>query len=571
VTAVRLRDWRGVKPVAGPSGAAITTRLRVTPADAAVLDTVAGHLGRLRRADLVQVCRPALLADGVGEAGRRHARRDGLNARKRALTALSSARWANAVIAVNDAQYRSSREARRRHATDLRAAIAAIERRLSEPTADTLTRQERAIRRKQRLPQGYPTRAERFQKQRRLQSLLAELARVTTERDAGCVRVIEGGNRLARARHNLQAAGLTVAGWREEWEAARWRIEAIGSRDEPFGNLTITITPGGEVSIRLPRPLEHLANAKRGRYVLSGKAQFAYRRDEWLVRITGGRPVSYTITRKAGRAGVYLTAAWAVNPETPGTGPETPGCEARAAGPVLGIDLNDGHLAVRQLDPHGNPVGRAERIEFSLAGSAARRDAQVRHAIIRLIRYTRRHRITDIAVEDLDFADARTTGRETMGRGQRGKRFRKAVAGIPTAVFRDRLTAQAHKHGIALWAVNPAYTSVWGDQHWRRPYENVTRHEAAATVIGRRAQGHKARRREGVTRARPEDHAVRATNQAGPNDPAASTGSRHRPGTRGNESRPPSRTRTRQPGRATVTPAMAEHRSITSVTVSHAD
>ena len=115
----------------------------------------------------------------------------------------------------------------------------------------------------------------------------------------------------------------------------------------------------------------------------------------------------------------------------------------RAAEPVVGVDLNDGHLAVRRLDPHGNPVGRPERIEFSLSGSASRRDAQVRHAITRLIRYTRRHGITAIAVEDLNFADARATGRETMGRGRRGKRFRKTVAGIPTAVFRNRLTAQA--------------------------------------------------------------------------------------------------------------------------------
>ena len=103
-----------------------------------------------------------------------------------------------------------------------------------------------------------------------------------------------------------------------------------------------------------------------------------------------------------------------------------------------------------------------------------------------------------------------------MGRGQRGRRFRKTVAGIPTAVFRSRLTAQTHRHGIRLYAVNPAYTSAWGDQHWRKPYENVTRHEAAATVIGRRAQGHQARRREGVTRTRPEDRVVRATDQAEP-------------------------------------------------------
>jgi hypothetical protein len=175
-----------------------------------------------------------------------------------------------------------------------------------------------------------------------------------------------------------------------------------------------------------------------------------------------------------------------------------------------------------------------------------------------LIHYTRRHRITAIAVEDLDFADARTTGRETMGRGRRGKRFRNTVAGLPTAVLRNRLCAQAHRHEIRLYAVNPAYSSARGDQHWRAPYQNVTRHQAAATVIGRRAQGFTARRRKGVTRTRPEDRGVRATNQAAPENQRA-TNSRHRPGTRGTKSRTPNRARTRLKGRATVTPATANN------------
>jgi hypothetical protein len=168
-------------------------------------------------------------------------------------------------------------------------------------------------------------------------------------------------------------------------------------------------------------------------------------------------------------------------------------------------------------------------------------------------------RINTIAVEDLDFADARATGRETMGRGARGKRFRATVSGIPSAVFRRRLAAQTHTAGIQLLAVNPAYSSIWGDAHWRTPYENVTRHQAAATVIGRRAQGLKARRRKGVTRQRPEDRCVGATNQAAPNTsrrtPIAATGQ----GTRGTKSRAPNRARTRLQGRATVTPAMANN------------
>jgi hypothetical protein len=284
----------------------------------------------------------------MGESGRRLERRDGLNSRKQGLTALSNARWANAIIAANDGQYRASRDAQDRHIGGLRAAIAAIERRLCQPTADMLTCEERAARRKDRQPRGYPTQAERFQKQRRLQSLRAELGRVTADRDSGRVRVTEGGKHLARTRHNLQAPDLTTARWREAWEAARWRIETIGTGSEPFGNLTITVAPDGEVSIRLPRPLEHLANAKRGRYILSGSVRFARRGDEWFARITGGKPVSYTITRKPGRAGVYLTAAWATKHESSGVTLETLGTQERAAGPVVGVDLNDGHGQTQQ-------------------------------------------------------------------------------------------------------------------------------------------------------------------------------------------------------------------------------
>jgi IS605 OrfB family transposase len=556
MTAVKLREWRGVKPVPGPSGAAIRTRLRTTPEDNTVLNAVAGHLGRLRRADLAHVCRPVPPGLSLDDEAKRQARRDALNVRKQTITAESSSRWAGTIIRANDDQYRLARESQARHIVSLGAAISSIEKRLAQPTGDTLAHEYRKTRKGPTRTKGYATQAERFQKQRRLQSLRAELSRAMADRDHMLARVVDGGKRLAKTRHNLSTVGLAEAEWRERWSRARWRIEANGSSDEPFGNLTITVTPTGEVSLRLPKPLEHLANAKRGRYVLSGRAKFAYRAAEWQARITGGKSVSYALTRKPGRSGVYLTAAWATPVETFGTTAGTADREVLAAGPVVAVDLNDGHLAIRRLDAHGNPVGSPWRIDFSLTGTAARRDAQVRHAITRLIRYSLRHGTGTIAVEDLNFADARQTGRETMGRGQRGKRFRRTVVGIPTAVFRNRLTGQASRHGIRLLAVNPAYTSAWGDQHWRKPYENVTRHEAAATVIGRRAQGHKAQRREGVTRTRPEDRVVRATNQAGPGQSRA-TSSRHRPRMRGIESRPPGRTGTRLSGRATVTPALA--------------
>src|SRR6476469_9954466 len=153
----------------------------------------------------------------------------------------------------------------------------------------------------------------------------------------------KAANGLAKLRQHLDAVGVTESEWRQKWNCARDRIEAKGSGDEPFGNLTITVTPGGELSLRLPRPLEHLANAKHGRYVLSGAAVFSYRAEEWLARITGGKSIVYTITRRPGRAGRYLTASWAT-PCKAISVDDQPDTNVRVRGPIAGVDLNDGHL-----------------------------------------------------------------------------------------------------------------------------------------------------------------------------------------------------------------------------------
>jgi len=419
----KLREWRGVKPVAAPAGVAISTRLATTPDEDAVLDLVAAHLGRLRRADLAAVSRRQPVDPGLSAEDRRAVRRRGLNVRKKDLTGQSSARWANAIIAGNDDQRRLARSAQYRHIIGLRAAVATLEMRLGAPTADVLTVAERKARRKTHAPKGYATQAERFAKQQRLQHLRAALARAEKDRADERVHVVEGGKRLATTRHYLDDAGLTGDQWRQHWQAARYRISANGSPDEPFGNLTITVTPDGQVSIRLPKPLERLANAPRGRYVLSGKAVFAHRGEEWAQRITSAMSVSYTLTRRAGRAGRYLTASWAIPAiaHRVSRGDRGARGDVYSSGPIVGVDLNDGHLALRRLDDRGNPIGAPERIGIDLSGSAARRDAQVRHAITQLLHYARRHGIATIAVEDLDFADARTIGRETMGRGARGE------------------------------------------------------------------------------------------------------------------------------------------------------
>jgi hypothetical protein len=110
-----------------------------------------------------------------------------------------------------------------------------------------------------------------------------------------------------------------------------------------------------------------------------------------------------------------------------------------------------------------------------------------------------------LVVENLDFAITRHTGRETLGRGRHGKRFRRTVAGLPTRRFRNLLVGMAANHQLWVLAVDPSWTSKWGQRHWLAPLARstkscvtVTRHHAAAVVIARRGLGVGARRRPGV-------------------------------------------------------------------------
>jgi len=164
------------------------------------------------------------------------------------------------------------------------------------------------------LPGGYRSRQEWFAKSRRLQLLQDRLERERADREAGRVRVVRGGRKLLRSRHNLQASRLTEAQWRVRWEAERWFLQADGEFGKRYGNETIRVSPGGEVSVKLPAPLAGLANGPHGRYVLACRVGFRHRGEQWADRIAADRAVAYRIHYDVARGRWYLTASWRIPP-----------------------------------------------------------------------------------------------------------------------------------------------------------------------------------------------------------------------------------------------------------------
>ncbi|MEZ0362885.1 hypothetical protein ACAG26_04175 [Mycobacterium sp. pUA109] len=385
------------------------------------------------------------------------------------------------------------------HIADLRQAITMLEARCALHPGEVAAADEH--RGRQRRWRGYRSAAERFSKTRRLAALRNRLAAAEATLAAGHPSIVVGGKRLWRHCQHLDAAEMTVGQWRDCWDAARLFVTADGESGKTGGNETIRVDETGQLRIKVPAALVDTL----GTHVVIGTpVRFSYRGHEWATRVAARRAVRYDIGYDPQRGRWYLHASWKTSPELP-----PPLAELRA-GRVLAADLNADHLACCVLDACGSPVGEPTSIAVDTAGMvASRRDGRVRAAITTLLDRAEHTGCSAVVVENLNFADARAAGREALGRGQRGKRLRRAVAGIPTRRFRTRLTSMAARRGIAVIGVDPAYTSRWGTQHWRAPLQQqtsdpaaVTAHHGAAVAIGRRGLGMRIRRRPAGPRTR---------------------------------------------------------------------
>jgi IS605 OrfB family transposase len=519
-----LREMAGPLVAAAPAGARVRTRLRVSAQDEAVLWAAGRHLGSLAGRDLAVRCAEGRL-DAKGKAVSRAVR-------KRALTAQCSSRWAGAITRTSEDQWGlAERNLRARQAT-LTARIRRIEARLAVAAGGKTGR-----------TRGYATAAERHGKTIRLKTLKARLGRVQRQAGSGAVSVVRGGKALLRKRNSLDDAGLTEQQWRREWDASRLFLTADGEAGKAWGNETIRWNPDeGWLEVKLPAPLSHLANRPRGRYRLSCPVAFSYRGDEVAAQAATGA-VRYDIALDAASGRWYLDASWRTPPHP------APSLDDLRQDPVVAVDVNAGHLAVAVTAPDGNVLGVPFTVPLDLAGlPATTRDGRLRAAISGLITTAEDHGARAVVIEDLDFAEARAEGRERTGsrpsHGRRGRSFRRAVSGIPTGKFRDRLVQMASNAGLSVIVIDPAYTSRWAAEHWLAPlreyHPKTTGHHAAALVIGRRGLGHRARRRATGNQpapaeaARPAQTRPRTTSatRPAPRKPAAPPGPRQPPGTK---------------------------------------
>lgn len=238
----------GAPVVAGPpSGVRIRTRIHLSEAEAAAVTAVGSFLGGVYRGELAGRVRQGRLDRESHAVWRAE--------RKRAVTSVSSSRWAGAITRAVEDQYQLGMRGLSARVSDLWRAVEVLEARCAlrpgecapAGTGDGGGRGGRG--------RGYRSANERFAKTRRLAVLRSRLAVAEEALALGRPSITVGGKRLWRNRHHLDQVGMTEPEWRDRWDTVRLFLTADGESGKAGGNETIRVDEAGQLRIKVPAAL----------------------------------------------------------------------------------------------------------------------------------------------------------------------------------------------------------------------------------------------------------------------------------------------------------------------------
>lgn len=346
--------------------------------------------------------------------------------------------------------------------------------------------------------------------------------RFAEQRLSGRPSICLGSRKLFRAQFHLEENGYAShEEWKADWQAARGaQFFVLGSKDETMGcqGCVMTLQDDGLLTLRLrlPKALE----AEHGKHLVIENIQIGYQpemlemasainchRKEKKRRVDG---INRAIERRSKthpdwspRPKINVNAALseeglAVNYRFVRDNknwrvlismekPELPEIVTDYAKGAIGIDLNADHLAVSEIDHHGNLVtSRSVPLPADVDATSRQNRTAIETACKAIIAYAASVG-KPVVIENLDF----TFKKANLKKGRKTK-YNKMLSTLSYRIFAQATKRQGIQKGVQVKMVNPAYTSFIG----KIKYLNQTKgsvHEAAAMVIARRGKGHRDR------------------------------------------------------------------------------
>ena len=423
------------------------TRIRTSTEEATALQSFASHFSKIKHSLLGKV----LEADGDKET---------LNALKVRFCKKYeiTARQYNAIYVEVTGLISGTRELQKTQAKDLKEKIAA----LSVPPEERKGRQKYK-----------ETPKQKHYRIRKLHATEQKLKNLKFDMMEGKLHVTFGSKKLFEARQHLIKSGYVkedgtedIERWDQEWlEARENQFSVIGSKSETGGcqGCTATIQEDGNIQLRLRLP-----NGSPQKYLVLKNVNFNTGHKKVIGALKAGIALSYRFIKDKKSWKIHVSLDL----------PEVTQVSIQHSGRVS-VDLNADHLAVSDLNRHGNAVHRFNIPLITLGKSTEQTQAIVGDAVKVLLDYAKKVG-KPLAVEKLDFQRKKAT------LGFESTKYARMLSSLAYSLILNTIKARAFDAGIEVFEVNPAFTSVMGEVLYQRRL-GMSRHQSASVVIGRRS------------------------------------------------------------------------------------
>ena len=331
------------------------------------------------------------------------------------------------------------------------------------------------------------------QKRRLLASLKHKLSNLELDKTNNKIRICFGSKKLFNKQFNLEENNYKEhTEWLQDWQKARDnQFYLIGSKDETMGNQNCVATINEDnnsinLRLRVPKNLE----TKYGKYILIENVKLNYGKDAVFSALNCNIKRNYLQKKnsKALHGDLFKNYGQAINYRFLKTEKDfkvfitvtksAPQQESNKLFGSIGVDINANHLAVSEIDNTGNLIKSFNVPLCTYGKSSAQSKALIGDAIKQIVAYAKIKQ-KPIIVEKLDFKKKKRALKEAS------PKYARMLSSFSYSLILQMLNSRAFRHGIEVFAVNPAYSSVIGRIKFCRIYK-ISVHQAAALVIARR-------------------------------------------------------------------------------------
>ena len=287
--------------------------------------------------------------------------------------------------------------------------------------------------------------------------------------------VVFGSKKLFKSQYTKDQYKRDHTAWVKEWEKSRYNQMTIsGRKDAGSGNFVFRYDPSEKgLKFHTPSGVNVEINHIVFPYGQEMVEEAVQKQIECKDKRKHGRPIGWSLEDH----GPYYIFKCIVNEE------ENQYVNYSKSDGVIGIDANVDHFAISNINKKGQLIS-SRSLKFDIQHKSSNQITKVIEAeAIELVDLAVREN-KPLAIEKLDTTTSKVSNRY----GNKKANFKMSMFAYNK--MSTAIQSRAEKMGVAVFEVNPAYTSQIGKMKYMKRF-GISIHEAASFVIARRAMGFK--------------------------------------------------------------------------------